>query len=209
MQVILEFIKKNFIFLLFIGLGLVLCLVGVFEYLGSIKKKEAITFTSAEASQPSIAPKLKVSIDVAGRVINPGVYTLDEGKRLYDALIAAGGMAQTADRSYVSKRINLAQKVVDGAKIYIPAVGEMDQEEEVLGVNNLVELEEDIPEEESSLININNASMESLDTLPKIGPVTGQKIISNRPYGTVEELVSKKVLTQKTFDGLKDRIIAQ
>jgi competence protein ComEA len=59
------------------------------------------------------------------------------------------------------------------------------------------------------LININSASADTLDTLPKVGPITAQKIISGRPYSSKDELVSKKILTQKTFEGLKDKITVE
>lgn len=60
----------------------------------------------------------------------------------------------------------------------------------------------------SSLIDINRASKDALDTLPKIGPVTADKIINGRPYRSIEELVSRKVITQKTFDGFKELIVS-
>lgn len=210
MQDVKEFARKNFIFLLFIGLGLILCIVGFFEYQSSQNSKSEIKFTTVDSNPPTQALKSKVSIDVAGKVIKPGVYELVEGSRLQDALIAAGGMSSNADRAYVSKKINLAQKVTDGAKIYIPAVGEMDIKQEALASISYSEgIEVDMSEDDDGLININTAGLERLETLPKVGPVTGQKIIGNRPYGSIEELVSKKVLGQKTFDGLKDFITTQ
>lgn len=210
MQDVKEFARKNFIFLLFIGLGLILCIVGFFEYQSSQNSKSEIKFTTVDSNPPTQALKSKVSIDVAGKVIKPGVYELVEGSRLQDALIAAGGMSSNADRAYVSKKINLAQKVTDGAKIYIPAVGEMEVKQEALASISYSEgIEVDMSEDDDGLININTAGLERLETLPKVGPVTGQKIIGNRPYGSIEELVSKKVLGQKTFDGLKDFITTQ
>ncbi len=56
------------------------------------------------------------------------------------------------------------------------------------------------------LININTASESQLDTLPGIGPVTAQKIIVGRQYGSIDELLSKKVVGAKVFEQLKDKI---
>ena len=53
---------------------------------------------------------------------------------------------------------------------------------------------------------MNSSKQLKLEELPKIGPVTAQKIISGRPYGDLSELVSKKTLSQKTFDAIKDLI---
>ena len=64
-------------------------------------------------------------------------------------------------------------------------------------------------EASTGLVDVNSATEAKLDILPKVGAVTAQKIISSRPYGTIEDLVSKKVLTQKTLDGFRDKIIVQ
>ena len=58
----------------------------------------------------------------------------------------------------------------------------------------------------SNLVNINSASLGELDTLYGIGPVYAQKIIDHRPYSIGEELVTKQVLSQTTFDKVKDKI---
>jgi competence protein ComEA len=209
--VVREFILKNKIFVVLILAGLILCLVGLFQYLSSNSQSEDIQFISSEESVEGVSDsQIEISVDVAGSVQKPGVYQLKEGARIQEALIAAGGLSSKADRGYISKRLNLAQKLTDGAKIYIPTVGEFEEQELVSGSNPVVEtVSTDAPVSETGLININNASQQSLETLPRIGPVTAQKIINGRPYGTIEDLVSKKVLGQKTFDGLRDMIIAQ
>ncbi|TXH01218.1 MAG: hypothetical protein E6P95_02340 [Candidatus Moraniibacteriota bacterium] len=204
-----EFVLKNLLFVISILLGLVLCGVGVVQYFATQNNSNDLIFTSVEDIKKESAPKPKISVDVEGKVIKPGVYQLDEGARLQDALIASGGLASGADREYVSKKVNLAQKILDGAKIYIPAVGEIEAAQAVLSSSDQAEIlttDIAVEDQEEGLINVNTASVESLDTLPKIGPVTAQKIINGRPYGSIEELVSKKVLTQKTFDGLRDMI---
>jgi len=58
----------------------------------------------------------------------------------------------------------------------------------------------------SGKININTASEAQLDTLYGIGPVRAGKIIANRPYSSIEELVSKKVLGESTLEKIKDQI---
>jgi|WetSurMetagenome_2_1015567.scaffolds.fasta_scaffold502323_2 competence protein ComEA len=137
----------------------------------------------------------EITIDVSGAVMSPGVYKLTDGSRVDDALIKAGGMSADADRELVAKQINLAAKLVDGSKVYIPKIGESTTgTTSTTGYNT------------SGLININSASASDLDTLPGIGQVTAQKIIDNRPYQAIEELLNKKVVTKSVFEKIKEKI---
>jgi len=131
-----------------------------------------------------------VVVHVDGAVGSPGVYSLGPEARVMDAVTAAGGLTADADGS----RINLAAKVADGQKVYIPAVGEQvtSDKGQVTG--------------QSSLININTAGESELDKLPGVGPVTAQKIIASRPYSSLEDLLTKKVVGSSTFEKIKDLI---
>jgi competence protein ComEA len=137
-------------------------------------------------------------VEVAGAVVSPGVYTLDPGSRVADALNKANGVSPNANTIYMQKSINLAAKVTDGQKIYIPTKEETQAVSQVIGV--------EISEE--GKININTASQSKLEELPKIGPKTAQKIIEQRPYSTLEELITKKVVSQSVLDAIKEEIIA-
>lgn len=202
-----EFLKKNLLFASLIGVGLLLCGVGVIQYLNSNDGKSELKLIK---NDPSEQESTSIAVHVEGEVVSPGVYKLKADSRLDDAIRAAGGYTGNEDSEYISKNLNLAQRLSDGSKVYIPAIGELDEDISVLGSKSIVEaVSEGTPVSATGLININNASLESLDTLPRVGPVTAQKIVDNRPYGTVSELVSKKVMGQKTFDGLKERIVAQ
>lgn len=208
-----DFVRRNPLFFGLICLGTILLIVGVFQYLSSKSSKDEAVFIPAGSKQDiaGVATQAKeISIDVEGGVQKPGVYKLNEGARVQDALIVSGGLSSLADREYLAKHFNLAQKLTDGAKIYIPQKGEQ--------VASVVSVEQNLSSSSPSgptfgdntgLININSATLEQLDALPKVGPVTAQKIISARPYASKDELVSKKILTQKTYEGLKDKITAE
>lgn len=210
----MEFVRHNILFVGVIVFGFTLLIIGLFQYFAS-KSSDNVEFVpqtkgvaASDAASGSTTTNGSISIDVEGQVQKPGIYNLPQGSRIQDALIAAGGMNSKADRVYVSKHINLAQKLVDGGKVYIVGVGEAVDSAIVVQSSSNSDTSQAYGEN-STLININTATLEQLDTLPKIGPVTAQKIVTGRPYASKEELVGKKVLTQKTFDGLKDKITAE
>lgn len=137
-----------------------------------------------------------VVVDVAGSVINPGVYQLPSLSRIGDALVLAGGLSQNADREWVAKTINLAEILKDGGKIYIPAK----VEGKVQGVSSVK------VEVSSGRVNINNASLGELDSLTGIGEVRAKAIIENRPYGSVEEIVDKAKIPRSVYEEIKDKV---
>jgi competence protein ComEA len=65
------------------------------------------------------------------------------------------------------------------------------------------------PAPKAELLDINSATAEQLDALPGIGKAYSAKIVEGRPYKGKDELVQKKILPQKTYDGIKDKIIAK
>jgi DNA uptake protein ComE-like DNA-binding protein len=65
------------------------------------------------------------------------------------------------------------------------------------------------PAAKQELLDINSATAEQLDALPGVGKAYSAAIIKNRPYKGKDDLVHKKVLPQKTYDGIKDKIIAR
>lgn len=191
-----HFVRKYALPLSISAVGAVFILIGIASSFLSPQKEEEITFSS-ESQEES---KREIMVDVSGAVVNPGVYRLSKDARFQDALIAAGGLSSEADREWVAKVLNLAAKVSDGGKIYIPEKGSIHSATsgQASTAGNL--------SSETGLININAASTSQLDTLPGIGPVTANKIIDNRPYTDIAELLSKKVVGQKVFDQIKNSI---
>ncbi len=202
----LPVIKQNWLPLALGLFGLILFIYGLIALLGSASNKSDLTFEPAKSASNSAQTQTNtqnIIVDVEGAVVKPGIYTLNQGARVQEALVLALGLSEKADRNWVEKNLNLAAKLSDGAKIYIPRLGEAQNSTTnvVQGVSSGTDTVGS-----SALINVNNASLGELDTLPGVGPATAQKIIGNRPYTTVDELLSKKSVNSKVFSQIKDRV---
>lgn len=148
-----------------------------------------------EVAATSSANTGALHVDIEGAVMRPGVYVLPQNSRVQDVLVAAGGLSAQSDRELVAKSINLASKVADGAKIYIPKIGDTVQNAQVdfLGARVI-------------LLDLNSATLDELHNLSGVGPTTAQKIINGRPYQSVNELLSKKIVSNTIFQKIKDKV---
>jgi len=186
---------------IFFGIGLIQLL--------SANKSTSVPLAKTTPTIPTIStpPNLfgAMQVDVEGAVVNPGVYKLANTARVQDALIAAGGLSSTADREVVAKSLNLAAKLTDGAKIYIPKIGDASVIPAQAGIQDASGA---VLGAQTSLIDINSATADQLDSLPGIGPVTAQKIISARPFSTIDDLLARKVVSNSVYQKIKDQITA-
>jgi competence protein ComEA len=191
--------------------GLFLLGVGVLSVV-ALSLKQSEPKVEIISSEESVEDKVgEIVVDVEGAVEKPGVYKLGAEARVNDALVAAGGVSAGADSEWIAKYVNLAQPLADGVKIYIPQVGEqesvkitasneegkvgvVDQPGEVIGIST------------QGKININSASSSELDSLWGIGEKRAAAIIENRPYGSIEELLEKKIVPSNVFDRIEDQI---
>lgn len=162
----------------------------------SVQTNTPITFTSDEATVAGVM-RGEVVVDVSGGIARPGVYTLALGSRVEDAIAAAGGLSGEADTDRLAKVVNRAAKLSDGAKIYIPTMTGRDPVNDETSYNILTG---------SRPVSVNAASQSELETLTGIGPATARKIISGRPYTSLEELVAKKAMGGALFEKLKSQL---
>lgn len=145
-------------------------------------------------SEENKEKSLEIKVYVTGLVKNPGVYTMEEGERVIDAINKAGGPLEEADLT----NINLAQKVKDEQMIIVPKKGE----------TNNISPTSTIQKNEK--ININTATKEELQTLPGIGPVTAERIIEFREnkgsFKKIEDIMNVPRIGPKLFEQIKDKI---
>jgi competence protein ComEA len=141
---------------------------------------------------PSLPDGTAIRVQVAGAVVQPGVFELHAGDRVIDALAAAGGPRDEADM----ESLNLARRVRDQEQIVVPVRASAIQPAEFLAPDAIVDL--------------NTASEALLDQLPGIGEVYSRRIVDSRrvdgPFKSVEELVTRRVIPQATLDTIRDRI---
>ena len=173
--------------------------------------------TSNQSLVTSSIPSTDIYIDVSGAVKKPGLYKLKENSRLKQAIDMASNLDTNADVDYFYRNFNLARILTDQEKIYVPSIWEVDnnlfvENSRVLNYLNPVtslsniDLSANNSEAKDPIININESDIEELDTLPGVGKVTAQKIISGRPYTSIDELVTKKVISNSVYEKIKELI---
>lgn len=170
----------------------------------------------------------RIYVHITGFVNKPGVLEMEEGKRLSDAVESAGGLKEGADIKY----LNLAKKLIDGEKIYIPNTEEVQNfeksdsvkegvtnryyeeqnigngsqnENENININNERKLDDN-----DEKININKVGKEELMKIPGVGNITAGKIIEYRKekgsFKKVEEIKEIEGIGDLKYEKIKEKI---
>lgn len=144
----------------------------------------------------------EIVVEVIGAVARPGVFRLASTARVADLIDAAGGYGPRVDTARLEGEVRLAAPLRDGDRIRVPS-----RDEPAVGVASTT------PREgaDSALVDLNRATPAELDALPGIGPVTAEKIIAAReeaPFAAVDELRSRGVLGEKTFQRIRELVTA-
>jgi competence protein ComEA len=125
-------------------------------------------------------------IHVAGAVASPGVYELNVSARVIDAVTAAGGPGADADLD----GLNLAASLVDGERVYVPHIGEVDPAAVPSGGAAVPGAPTD--DTPAGPVNVNTATAAELESLPGVGPATATAIVDERtrngPFASVDDL---------------------
>jgi competence protein ComEA len=143
----------------------------------------------------------KVVVEIVGAVTRPGVFHLPAGSRVGDLLAAAGGYGPRVDTARAEQELNLAATLRDGDQVRVPSRDDAPAQATAgAGAGG---------ESTGAPVDLNHATQAELEALPGIGPATAQKIIAAReeaPFAAVEELRSRGVLGEKTFEKLRELV---
>jgi competence protein ComEA len=152
---------------------------------------------------PSSEPRPAVSagpvafVHVLGAVRSPGLYRLTAGARVVDAVAAAGGLAEDADLD----ALNLARPITDGEQLRVPRIGEPPVAA-APGPSGA-----DAP----ARVDLNTATAEQLDALPRIGPAIAARIVEwreqNGAFASADDLLQVSGIGDATVDGLRDLVL--
>ncbi|MDG5786519.1 helix-hairpin-helix domain-containing protein [Evansella sp. AB-P1] len=136
-----------------------------------------------------------IYVDIKGEVKFPGIYQLNLGDRVFNAIEMAGGFSDNAQKN----AINLAEKCYDEMVIYVPSF-DSDNGEGLSYTHS----------QGDSKIRINQASLSELTELPGVGPAKGEAIIryreENGPFSTVDELTQVPGIGEKMLENIRDYI---
>jgi competence protein ComEA len=175
--------------------------------LGHVVLGAGTTTTAAPLPPPPAAspgagvtglPSSRVVVDVVGAVRRPGLYRLAQGSRIADAITRAGGATGKAELA----QVNLAAPLADGEQVVVPRRGAAGV---AAGAGPAA------PGVPSGPIQLSTATLEQLDSLPGVGPVTAQKILDYRrkhgAFQSVDELDAVPGIGPKRLDQLRDLVV--
>jgi competence protein ComEA len=144
-------------------------------------------------------PSSRVVVDVVGAVRRPGLYRLAQGSRIADAVARAGGATRKADLA----QVNLAAPLADGEQVVVPRRGGVPGATSTGGAA--------APGGPAAPVQLSTATLEQLDTLPGVGPVTAQKILDYREkhgaFSSVDALDAVPGIGPKRLEQLHDLVV--
>lgn len=163
---------------------------------GELCVTEALSATETE--EPDRAKEEKTClVYVCGAVVSPGVYELDDGSRIYEAVELAGGFMEEA----AEDALNLAESVTDGQMIRIPT----EEEQEAVGRQGA-----EADSAADGKLDLNRADVAALMELPGIGQSKAEAIVGYReehgPFSQAEDLMKVEGIKEGVFNKIKDRI---
>ncbi len=156
---------------------------------------------SSPATAGADGPEGRALVHAAGAVLRPGVHEVPSGGRVVDVVEAAGGPAPDADL----QQLNLAAKVGDGERVYVPRRGEV-----APAAGPVTGTVGGAGAGGAGPVNLNTATAEQLDALPGVGPATAQAILEYRKehgrFRTVDELLDVRGIGEAKLAALRPKV---
>lgn len=201
---------------------LVICLFFIVIYVSfnnnvKTEEPEVIALNDNEETDEIIEDTFEtIFIDIKGEVVNPGVYEIQLGDRVIDAVQMAGGFTNEA----TTDNVNLSKKLKDETVIIIPSYLKdyenvtIKNDYEIDSNDDIVQTEENENDEKiessSSLVNINTASVVELMSLDGIGETKAKAIIEYRDtsggFKSIEDIKNVSGIGESTYENIKNNI---
>ena len=190
--------------IIFIGMLIIMVIIIVY-YILSGEETEYVAIERNEiVEETNVKEQNEIVVHITGSVAQEGIVKLEEGARIVDAIEEAGGATSDANL----KNVNLAYKLKDGQKLYIPS--NIDDAENITIISTKGEGIVSITLEKSDKININEATQAELETLSGIGPSMAKKIIEyrekNGSFSSIEDIKNVPGIGDSKFEAIKDNI---
>lgn len=220
--------KKRMIFICMITVVSAFLLAGCGRKDAYVISGETLDVSLADASSVDetvldSGPSATIYVDVDGAVLQPGVYSLPDNARVFDAVDAAGGLLPEA----CSEILNQAEHVSDGQKLYIMTKEEWEVQKELGGSQEWTGTQEGTgkqgqngtqgtqkqAEQDDELVDLNQATESELCTLPGIGQTRAQAIIAYREasggFRSIDEIQNVSGIKSGTYEKIKNKIKVQ
>ncbi len=195
--------KKKIVFLVILLLGCALTSVfSDYAATGGDRQNKLLP-AAGQAKTSTPGSDKKIMVYVSGAVLEPGMYELAPNSRALDAVAAAGGLTETADR----ERVNLARRLKDGNQVNVPSVKQTAARSATQAKAKEGASASSAAKGKAAVrVKLNTATAAELEALPGVGPALAQRITAyrqGRRFSSVDDLLKVKGIGKAKLERLR------